>query len=414
MNTLPLRKITLPRRLTIFLPIGIMLVLFTYLSNIGAQDELDGIANHVDSRDMLAYVSDEGQLMLYDLYNRTETMLLENVNGFVLSRDGRIAFTKPDDTDLYVFDPSTPALAPINISQNLTANHYPVAWSSDGHYLAFSSYEDRRDQSLYVWDGEQVTNIMPDNRLDTADAFYVDWSHDRRLAFTIQHGWSDLDVPPEIYLWNGSTTINVSQNTEGFDSASRWSRTGQLMFGSSRDEVSNIYMWDGVSYSEDLPDINSFVPLAPELRLTYPRWTDEDGIVAFTLDFDTSSTGQKEVIWWDIEAEIILRRYLVASDKAWSWLAEGGQMVLSSQLASGIPSVYLDVENTEGEIVFSEHVGEFSWSSDGYLAYCGITEEGQSRLLSIWDGNESWVVAEVSYRAVQWQNGRDTFSCNNG
>ena len=154
--------------------------------------------------------------------------------------------------------------------------------------------------------------------------------------------------------------------------------------------------------------------IAPDSQATNPIWTDEDGIIAFTSPRDASPSGEKEIIWWDIEAEDVLRRYTIVSDNAYSWLAEGGQIVFSSHLASGIPSVYLDVENTNGDMLFSEHVGEYAWSSDGYLAYCGITEDGQSRLLSIWDGNESWVVAEVSYRPVQWQNGRRTFSCNNG
>jgi hypothetical protein len=185
--------------------------------------------------------------------------------------------------------------------------------------------------------------------------------------------------------------------------------TGQLMFASTWDEETGIYVWDGISFDEGVPDKDSFMRLAPELQPIYATWTN-DGLVGFT---SYSDSGTKEIILWDLEEEAIIRRISVSSENAWSWFAEGGQMVLSSHLASGIPSYYLDVENTEGEILFSTHTGEFSWSAAGYLAYCGI-EERRSRILSIWDGEENWAVARVSYKPIQWQQGRDTFSCNNG
>ena len=126
-----------------------------------------------------------------------------------------------------------------------------------------------------------------------------------------------------------------------------------------------------------------------------------------------SLTGRKEIVLWNLAEEVIVTRLPVASDNAWSWLAEGGAVVLTSTLASGIPSAYLDVENTAGRILFSVHTGEFAWSSAGFLAYCGI-EGRYSQRLSLWDGREAWVVAVVSYRPVQWQYGTGTFSCNNG
>ncbi|MBC7870192.1 MAG: WD40 repeat domain-containing protein, partial [Chitinophagaceae bacterium] len=266
-NTLLLKNIIRAGRLTILLAVGIALILSAFLFSIAAQDEPDNAVNNAINSDRLAYVSDEGHLILYDPNDRTKTTLLENVRNFALSRDGRITFTKLDetDTDLYVFDPSTPALSPINISHNPAANTYPLAWSPDGPYLAFVSYQDSQDQSLYVWDGETTTNIMPDNELYTAVAFYVHWSNDGRLAFTFQHG---LSKPPEIYLWDGNTTTSLSQNPEGWDGAASWSMTGQLMFVSYRDEEGGIYVWDGMSFRDGSPDIETFILLAPELQPT--------------------------------------------------------------------------------------------------------------------------------------------------
>lgn len=385
-----------------------------------------------EDREMLAYVSEANELILYDPRDRTETTLLENVGDFVLSQTGRVAFTTTDmnDNSLYVFDPASPDVDPIAIRSNPIAGHIPLAWSPDGQHLALVSFLEvsnasadawvyqggyltgASDQSLYVWDGETITNVMPDQPLAPAVRFFVDWSTDGRLAFTVQHGWSEGDIPPEIYLWDGEVTVNLLENPDGWDSSPAWSRNGQVLFGSVQDEEGGIYLWDGLSLNGTAPDVGAFVPVAPELNISAAGWTD-DSLIALTVYTESPDGYTVEVMVWDPETQSIIQQIPVVSDNAWSRLSRDGTVILSSHLASGIPSVYLDVENIDGEILFSEHVGEFAWSSSGYLAYCGI-EEGMSRLLSIWDGEESWVVARVSYRPVQWQYGRDTFSCNNG
>jgi WD40 repeat protein len=427
-DILSLRNIIKTGSFAILLLIGITLLSSLFISRISTQDEPEIEANSADNPDMLAYVSADDHLMLYDPRDRTETTLLENVRNFVLSREGRVAFTRLDDTELYVFDPSTPALDPINISQNPDELVYPLGWSPDGRYLAFASFREgsgysdniwiafgsyiagSRDQSLYVWDGETTTNIMPETTLATANVFFIDWSYDGRLAFTVQHGWSDSDIPSETYVWDGSETTNLSQNPEYWDGVGSWSRSGQLLFASQRDDENGIYVWDGVSFRDGSPDVDSFIRVAPELQLTDATWTDE-GFVAFTLY--TVTTGTKEITLWDLETREAVRRIPVSSVDSFSRLTEDGQVILSSQLASGLPSYYLDIENTKGEILFSTHTGEFSWSSSGYLAYCEFGED-RNWVLSMWDGEETWAIANVSYRPAQWQNGRDTFSCNSG
>jgi hypothetical protein len=214
-------------------------------------------------------------------------------------------------------------------------------------------------------------------------------------------------------VWDGNTTTNLSQNPEGEDEGTGWSMDGKLMFHSVRDGKYGVYVWDGVSFRDRIPDVDTFVRLAPELRPINETWID-DGIVGFTVYPEYSPSGAKEIVLWDLESESIVERFPVSSENAWSWLAEGGEAVLSSSLASGSPSWYLDVENTAGDILFSVETGLISWSSDGYLAYCERDEEGMIRILSIWDGEETWVVARVSYRPVQWQHRQYTFSCDNG
>lgn len=409
-------------RLTVLLILGIATIVPITNSVNLAQSETRSASN-ADRDDKLAYVSDEGQLMLHDPRDHTDTKLLDEVGSFVIARDGRVAFTRPDEDDrsLYIFDPLTSDATTRNISPDPAQYAYPLAWSPDGHYLAFgsyyldetdSSYPVSDDQTLYVWDGENIIDLMPDNQLGPAAAFYINWSHDGRLAFTVRHGWSDHDIPSEIYLWDGDTIVNLSQNPDRADGAATlWSQTGQLLFASSRDEEGGIYVWDGVSFTDRSPDVDSFVRIPPEFRPSSATWTD-NSLVGFTSNPDPL-TGTKNIVMWDPVTQSVVRRFPVSSENAWSSVAEGGRMILSFQLASGVPSYYLDVENLEGQILFSTRTGESSWSADGYLAFCGI-EDGISRVLSIWDGNESWVVANVSYRPVKWQNGGAIFSCNNG
>ncbi|WP_119070339.1 WD40 repeat domain-containing protein [Aggregatilinea lenta] len=411
-KSLSMKNIIRVSRLAILVLVGMILILSASLSSIYAQ-------GNASNRDKLAYVSNDNHLILYDPHDHSETILLEDVRSFRLGRDGRIAFTRSytNDPALYVFDPTMPDLAPIDVSQNPTVESYPLAWSPDGRYLAFALYQESSDysisdHSIYVWDGEASTNITPDNGLDTAKRFYVDWSHDGRLAFTVIYGWSTVDIPAEIYVWDGNSTMNLSQNPEGEDWRVRWGMSGQLMFASYRDEGNGFYVWDGVSFKDGSPDVDSFIRLAPELHPNYAGWMG-DSIVGFTVYPESSPSDTKEIVLWNLESESVVERFPVSSENAWSWLAEGGEVVLSSHLASGLPSYYLDVESTDGEILFSTHTGEFSWSADGYLAYCEFDEE-LGWILSVWDGNETWAVARVSYRPVQWQRGGSSFSCNNG
>lgn len=413
-----LRNITTPRNLAILLSVARPLIWFSFLASIYASEaSINPTTPPHTNTDKLAYVSEENQLIVYDPVYDTYTPLLDDVSNFLFSPDGRVAFNKVDDPHIYIFDPAAPDLAPINITQKIEARSYAEAWSIDGSTLVFEVYAgeiyDPFLHDLYVWDGETTLNIMPDEVLDTPDYFYVSWSFDGRLAFTVNYGWSSDDTPSEIYLWDGEATTNLSQNPYWEDGGGGviWSKTGQLMFHANLGEGSAIYVWDGVSFKDGSPDVESFTLLAPELKPYSAGWMD-DGSIAFTVL--TQDWREPEIIIWDFERKNVIKRIPVASDKGSSWLAEGDKVILSSILASGIPSVYLDVENTEGDILFSTHTGAFSWSADGYLAFCGIENRNISRALSIWDGEETRVVARVTYKPAAWHSTGHTFSCNNG
>lgn len=400
------------RNLTLLFTTVIVLVLSVFLvasSRYGEPEYALNIANSTDnSHDMLVYISDEYYLMTYDPLNHTETMLLdEEINHFAISRDSRVAFTRQDenDHDIYLYDPSMPDAVPINITQNPGTIHYPLAWSPDGRYLAFSSYQDRREETLYVWDGENIINIMPENGLDTAYNTYVKWSHDGRLAFTA------LDHPSsnwEIYVWDGNTTTNLSQDEDSSDVAIGWSRSGQLLFRSYRDREIGFYVWDGVSFKDGTPDSDTFIHLAPGLNPGYVTWTQE-GYLSFAVRADFSPSGVSELVVWDLETEAIVRQIA-----GWGGLSPDGETIWTSSLASGRPAYYLDIKNTDGETLLSTVVGEFSWSSDGYLAYCRFDYESEGFTLYLWDGEESRDITLSNYKPILWQSVQDRFSCNSG
>jgi WD40 repeat protein len=327
--TSPVRNIIHARRFTILLTIAIALVLSVYFIAISshAQTTAD------NGTDILLYkTEDDDEWRYYDPRNRTDIpppILSDEITNSEFSRDGRVAFTRKDEnsTELYVFDPQTPDIAPIKISQTSAENYYErFGWSPDGHYLAFglwrgenenyddslyvwdgeivinitsdialnnitqdpyaTSYElswspDGRslafrlwrgagnyDGSLYVWDGETATNIAPDDCPDFVREIDADWSSDGRLAFTIEyHEEEDSAVPSEIYVWDGNATTNLSQKPAGADWGATWSDNGQLAFMSVRDGEEGIYVWDGVSFKDGSPDSDSFIHVTRELQL---------------------------------------------------------------------------------------------------------------------------------------------------
>lgn len=353
--------------------------------------------------DILAYVSAEDNLMLYDPQTRTQTTLLQNVASFAMARSGKAAFTKTDtnDKNIYIYDPSTPATPPISITQNATKSSEVRSWSPDGRYLAFATNDSEFTRTLHVWDGKTIQEIT------TALLFDTDWSQDGRLVATPFYGL----LLPEIFFWDGTKTVTLSQNPKGEDRDAEWNKNGKLKFVSQRSGKYGLYVWDGVSFKNGSPDADKFVRIAPELKSDSASWTD-DGLLA--INVSASSPSEKnQIVLWDVDRNAEVSRILVTSDKSVSWLTEDRKTIFSSSLASGAPSWFVEIENTKGKILFSKKIGEYSWSDSGYLAYCGMNN-GQNELLSLWNGSESWLVAKVSYKPAQWQNEGDTFSCNNG
>lgn len=372
-----------------------------------AQEQLDA-----PSSDILAYVSRDNHLIFYNPQTHTETVILDDVATFKLSPDGRVAYIplapEEDEISLYIFDPAAPDVEPILIDQ---PNAFPLQWSQDGRYLALSVLNGNMEE-LYVWDGENTVNVMPNEPLNAVYRFELHWSPDGHLAFTIVYGYSSLSVPSELYIWDGDSTFNLSQNPNTWDSPVHWRSDGRLLFSSQREGWRELYIWDGAPPGDDATSHNTLVQITSELEDADPVWVKAN-LIAFRVTSGSEETLTQEAVIWDMDADVIIERLPVTSQNIFDTFSPDGQFLVSTWLASGIPSIYLDVEDRNGSILLSEQTGELSWSQHGYLAYCGI-ENGMSEVLIVWDGEESRIVTRVSYRPVQWQTSTQTFYCNNG
>jgi Tol biopolymer transport system component len=544
--TSPVRNIIHVRRRTILLTVAIALVLSVYLITIGSHAQ----TNADNGTDILLYRTDDGEWRYYDPHNRIDITLPDEALSHRLSRDGRVAFTKKDEnsTELYVFDPQMPDIAPINISQTPAENRYNLDWSPNGRYLAFTiwqgasyyadslyvwdgetvinitpdispinisqtsaeSYYSRFRWSsdgrylafglkvfheengnyadslyvwdgetvinitpdiapinvsqdpyaisyklswspdgrylaftiwrgasnyadlLFVWDGETVINVAPDNGLDFVREIDVDWSSDGRLAFTIEYHEEEEDtaVPSEIYVWDENITTNLSQNPTVADWGATWSDNGQLAFMSVRDGEEGIYVWDGVSFKDGSPDSDSFIHVTRELQLPeddnpqYPRpdpiWTDEGFLGFLVIEEVAILSPRRELVFWDVETQEIAVQFRSpewAGFGGWNRLRNGQLVNYYWGIASGRGAINFEVRDTRGRLLLSDSVGGWAWSPDGYLAFCDLGREDSPglRVVSILDGQEVQIVAKTSESIdVRWQSGGRTFNCWDG
>jgi dipeptidyl aminopeptidase/acylaminoacyl peptidase len=299
------------------------------------------------------------------------------------------------NSEIYVLDAKSQDRLPINISKDINQNGFPIAWSPDGQYLAFESFQDEDDKLIYVWDGETAINITPNDMRDEAESYWTFWSFDGRLAFTVGFGDSPRS---EIYLWDGDATTSLSLNPTGYISFPTWSAEGKLAFQflSAQDREYNILIWDGISFTNVAPELTAYY--------SFPTWTNE-GLLAFVTTPPEESHAQ--VVVWDGQTAINISQNPGLHNGSPRWRADG-HWAFSTFFSS---EQLLYVRDAENRTIFTTE-GEYAvWSSDGNLTFCQRSNPGWT--LSIWDGHQIIEIAHGYEIRARWQSGSGVL-CSSG
>jgi WD40 repeat protein len=147
-----------------------------------------------------------------------------------------------------------------NLAPALTF-HQELAWSPDGQ-LAFRALVDGRND-IYVWDGVTTINVSqtPDQR-ETLPA----WSSDSKLSFVSYQGddW-------RIYVRDGVTQATFEQDYSGEAFYPTWSHDERLAFQTVSDTAADIFVWD-----ERITNISQ----TPLILENIPIWS-ADGRLAY-------------------------------------------------------------------------------------------------------------------------------------
>ncbi len=357
--------------------------------------------------DRLAYtVNTAGwktSLMLYDPGKGTSTLVHSDNNfmRFSFSTDGRLAFSSGPESkgQIYVSDTVSARSSPVNISQNPRATGYPLAWSPDGHYLAFVSYLDN-SALIELWDGKTTVNITPNDLEEAVRSYTVSWSFDGRLAFTAYY---DEGYPPkgdfsEIYLWDGKTTTSLSQNPTGRDEGVTWSTDGRVAFLSARDGEYDIFVWDGVSVKNGSPDVATFTNVLPKLTayFSFPVWTN-NGLLAFVSQAPHDSHAQ--IYLWDGQTATNISQNPTKHNGSPTWSADGRWAF--STFFSPDQLIYARAADNSPILIMKGQSP--AWSVSGYLTFCTLGSSGW--VLSMWDGQQIVKIAQAQEIWSQWQSG---------
>jgi hypothetical protein len=373
--------------------------------------------NAVSDTDILVYsVFNSGDgtttLYLYDTSSDENTMLYQSDDGlyFLFGSNGHIAFSIgwlwENNGELFILDTTDLDQPLVNLSHELNMLGYPLGWSYDGTYLAFASVIDGgQQQAIYVWDGTTAIDITPQNMLGDPQSFDIAWGLDGRLAFTVWFGSSNRDPRSEIYVWDGESIFNLSQNVDAEDREPIWNTDGEIVFGSTFGNEQILLLWDGTSYVDGLPDVSSFTRIAPELNVYSPfsMWVNDD-LLAFEASAPHDSHIQ--VYIWDRQTLTNISQNPDSHNVGAQWSQDGYWAFVTDQQR-------LYVRNERNDTVF-ETYGQFSpaWSSGGSLVFCSRNNTRDWKL-SRWDRESVSTLIQGDAIFAQWRSGQTTV-CSDG
>jgi hypothetical protein len=291
---------------------------------------------------------------------------------------------------------------------------YPVAWSWDGRNLAYvSGHVD--GVTLFTWDGEDVLPIYHSPSLISG----ITWGLDGRLAFT------ERGRDAEVFIWDGYTTTNLSQNPAGEDRSPAWSGDGRLAFLSEWQGNYDIFVWDGVTKIDGVPDRNTFVNVAPPITsyMSFPEWTNT-GLLTFGASGLADT--HEQIYAWDGVALINISQNPDFHNGSQHWRGDG-YWVFGTYF-SGQEHIYVRDEKNQTRLTVEGQSP--AWSESGQLMFCAQTFRGQtfflfgrqifeieadedSWSLFRWDGEQVIEVVQGDDIWASWPNGEDVF-CTHG
>jgi hypothetical protein len=256
-----------------------------------------------------------------------------------------------------------------------------------------------------MWNGKNIFDVY-EYRGQISE---VAWSSSGQLAFTefyIDDYSPDKDYS-EIYIWDGNSTLNASQNPFGEDRSPTWSQNGQLAFLSNRNEEYNILVWDGISKNNSAPDSKTFVNIAPELTQYFsnPIWTNSDSI-AFSGGSESDLYAQ--IYEWDGQTAKNISQNPSFHNGGQTWRNDGYWSFITF-FSSG-QNLYVR-DNINQTVLETKGQYRPAWSHNGLLAFC--VPEYPNWALSIWSGKNAVEIAHGNFIVAKWNNGEYVF-CSNG
>ncbi len=368
--------------------------------------------SEMEQSDYLVYFindhPDPQQLVLYSPTSNQRTQILSDwdIDEFSLSANNRLAFSssRNGNSSIYVLEYPFTENTPREITLDKSSSNISPSWSPDGRPLLFDSVR-TESKKLLLWDGKSFSSLY-DHRGKISE---VVWSNNGKLAFT---EFFINDLPPdgdssEVYIWDGNATVSVSQNPSGEDRFPAWSRDGKLAFFSSRNGENDVFIWDGISKINGVPDIHTFTNIAPGFTQYYslPVWTSSN-----TLAFSGGGTGDShvQIYEWDGQTAKNISQNPSANNGGQSWRSDGYWSFIT--FFSDSQDLYIR-DNTNQTVLQTKGQYPPAWSQKKLLIFC--VPGNPDWTLSMWNGKNVVEIAHGSFIAAKWKNGEHVF-CSYG
>jgi WD40 repeat protein len=343
-------------------------------------------------RDWIVYASGQsGQegVTLHDLERHFSTSVPVAIipdYGMDFSTQGRLTYAvgANGQNQVRVFDVRSSVNNPqvIYTAPNST-RFYRFKWSPDERYLAFPQQDENRNTYLYVWDGESILRI---NHAE-ADTIIegIAWSYDNRLAFTVRPSdhQAGRSFPSELYLWDGQQTINVSQTPEREERLGPWSQDGRLAYislGFTSDDPNTVIIWDGLNSTQVYSDVGT---------LYWLGWNAEDELTFTRLRNDIS-----QLYRWDGTKLIDISPDSQAIYGYYDWNMDGRWAVNVRKLPE-VPTNNIQVWDTDQQLLLDVADATYPlWTEAGSLLFC--QRQSQGVVLQHWDGERTRPITQGS------------------